>query len=142
MARARTVVAAHCVVYVNGRLFGRVASLGFSAETPQRELRVIDTLEPAELIPQGASVRGSLTIYRLHRDGGIEAAGLAAAWADMTRQKYFSLMVVDRVTDTVLFRADRCATAAQSWNVGRGFVMGTVAFVGLNWSNETVPAPT
>lgn len=142
MARSRIVASPHVVVYVNGKLFGRVASLGFGAETPQRELRVVDTLEPAELIPQGCSVRGNLTIYRLHRDGGIEAAGLAAAWADQTRQKYFSLMVVDRVTDTVLFRADHCATTAQSWNAGRGFVMGTVAFVGLNWSNETVPAPT
>ncbi len=142
MARSRLVTGAMVLVYINNQMFGRCADLSWGADTPQKELHTVDMLPPAELIPGPVSVRGSMQIYKLHKDGGIEAAGLAATWADITRQKYFSIVVLDRVTDTVVFRADKCATTSQNWRNGRGHIMGTIGFSGLFWGNETQPSAT
>jgi hypothetical protein len=140
MARSPLLTGAQVLCYINSRAFGRVADLGWTSDTPLEELRVVDVLEPVELIPQGVSVRGQLSIYRLRQDGGLQAAGMVATWADLTRQKYFSILVVDRVTDTVIFRADKCMVGSESWRFGKGYVMGQVSFQGLGWSNETEPS--
>lgn len=140
MARSRLLTGAQTLVYINGQLFGRIADISWSSETPQSEKKVVDWMPPWELVPQGASVRGVMTIYRIHKDGGIEGAGMTANWNDLTRQKYFSVMVLDRVTDTVLFQADKCSVTGQSWRIGRGYVMGNINFTGLYWNNETSPS--
>lgn len=137
MARSRLLVGAQVVVYINAQLFGRVADMGWNETTPRREVHVVDYLPPWELIPTGITIHGTMTIYRMHRDGGLEAAGMKATWADLTKEKYFSIMVLDRVTDTVIFQANKCSVNSQSWHVGRGYVMGNVAFTALDWSNET-----
>lgn len=139
MARSNLVVGAHTLVYINGTAFGRVADLSWNSATPKRALQTIDTLIPMELVPLATALSGNLTIYRLHKDGGIEAAGMAATYADLTREKYFSIMVIDRVTDTVMFQADQCSTESQSWRNGKGYVMGSIAFKGLKFNNETQP---
>lgn len=140
MARSRLVVGAHVVCYVNNRMFGRVADIEWDSATPRKESRCVDTLKPAELMPEAVSVNGQMTIYRLHNDGGIEAAGMVATWADLPREKYFSLLILDRVTDTVIFRADECSVEHQSWKAQKGYVMGRIRFKGLDWSNETAPS--
>lgn len=134
------VAGAHARVYINGKAFGRTADFNWDEATPRKEVHVVDYLPPAELIQQGVSIRCNTTIYRMHMDGGIEGAGMKAVWADLPREKYFSCLVLDRLTDTVLFRADRCSVEHQSWRIGRGLVMGTVAFICLAWSNETEPS--
>jgi len=125
------------VCYINGQLFGRVADVGWSESTPRKEMHVVDYLPPWELIQISVSIHGTMTIYRLHKDGGLEAAGMKATWPDLSREKYFSILHLDRVTDTVVFQADKCSTVSQSWHVGRGYVMGTVSFTALGWNNET-----
>jgi hypothetical protein len=131
------VVGAHCRVYINNQPFGRIADFGADETTSRKEVKVVDYLPPFELIQTGASARFNASIYRLHMDGGIEGAGLKSVWPDLPREKYFSFLVLDRLTDTVLFRADKCSVEHQSWRVGRGFVMGTISFVVLDFSNET-----
>jgi hypothetical protein len=130
-------VGAHLKVYVNGGPFGRTADFSWEESTPRRETAVVDYLPPWELEQGSVSVRASMTIYRMHMDGGIENAGLKAVWADLPREKYFSLLLIDRVTDTVVFRADRCSVEHQSWRATRGYVMGSVSIKALDWSNET-----
>lgn len=107
--------------------------------TPRKEIRGIDTLEIVELAPVGASVRGSLQVYRFHRDGGIEAAGLAATFDSLTREKYASVMVIDRLTDTVLMQVDKFCVQHQNWAITpRSFVIGTVSFTGIDYNNDAV----
>lgn len=137
MARSRLVVGAHVVCYINGQMYGRTADVGWSETTPRREVHVIDYLPPWELIQTGVTIHGTMTIYRLHKDGGIEASGMKAVWADLTKEKYFSIMLLDRVTDTVMFQADKCSVLSQNWRIGRGYVMGTINFTALGWNNET-----
>jgi hypothetical protein len=118
-------------------MFGRTADIKWTSSTPQREVHVVDWLPAWELVKQGVSLHGLLTIYRLHKDGGIEAAGMQATWADLVREKYFSIMVLDRYTDTVIFQANRCSVHSQDWRAARGYVMGTIGFQALDWNNET-----
>lgn len=131
-------VGAHARCYLNNQPFGRIADFSWDDNTPRKEIKVCDYLPPWELLQTGASVRCNASIYRIHMDGGIEGAGMRApSWLDLPREKYFSFLVLDRLTDTVLFRADKCSVEHQSWRIGRGYVMGTVSFLGLLWENET-----
>jgi len=132
----RLLVGAHVVVYLNNSPFGRVADLAWSVSTPKKQLHCVDWLSPVELIPTSREVQASMTIFKMHGDGGIEAAGLAGAWGDSTMEKYFSILVIDKLSDTTIFRSDRCSVVSQSWKVGRGYVMGSISFTGLHWSND------
>jgi len=105
--------------------------------SPQKELHGIDVLQPTELITTGLSLHGTLQLYKLHDDAGIEAAGLIPTWSSMTRGKYFSLMVLDRSSDGVIVQVDKCCVVSQNWRiVPKSFVMGTVTFTGFSYSNN------
>ena len=122
---------------INSSKLAQVAGCSYTISTPRRELYGVDTLEPLELIPLGTNFSGSLTIYRLHRDGGIEAAGLIPTWNQLTRGKYFSLTIKDRATDTILLHADKCEVQSQSWRVDpKQHVIGTITFSGIKYENE------
>lgn len=142
MAISRLLTGAQVLCYINGGLFGRTAEISWTSNTGRKELRGIDSLEPLELIPTGAAAQGQIKIYKIHKDGGLQGAGLVAHWKDLTKEKYFSIMLLDRVTDTVLFQANRCAVTSEAWNVGRGYVMVSVSFTVLDWNNETQPSST
>ena len=140
MARSRLLTGAQVFCYINNNKFGRIANFGHGTNTPRRRYKGIDTLIASELIPTEYAVAGNMTIYRLHKDGGAEAAGITATWEDYTREKYFSILIIDRTTDTVLFRATECSIENQKWQYGKGYVMGTISFSALVSNNETVPA--
>jgi hypothetical protein len=137
MALSNIVTTPHCVCYINSVPFARCCGLTFDVSTPRKEIRGIDTLQAVEEIPVGFSVRGTLQVYRLHRDGGIESVGLIATFDSLTREKYASLMVIDRLTDTVLMQVDKMSVQNQSWSfVPKSFVIGTISFTGLNYNND------
>jgi hypothetical protein len=139
MAISNLVTSPHCICLVNSIPLARVGGLTYEVSSPKKELRGIDTLIPVELVPMGLSLRGTLQLYRLHQDGGAEAAGLVSTWNKATRQKYFSLMVIDRLTDTVLLQANRCDVIGQSWSiVPRQFVLGTISWQGLDYENDSL----
>jgi hypothetical protein len=78
-----------------------------------------------------------LQVYRLHQDGGAEAAGLVATWQKLTKEKYASLMVLDRSTDTVLVQVDKFCVNNQSWRIApKSFVLGTITWTGFNYTND------
>lgn len=138
---SQLIVGAHVVCYLNGSAYSKVAGMSYQISTPNREIMCVDSVVPAELAPTRVSVSATLQLYRLRGDGGIEAAGMAATWRNHTQAKYFNLMVVDRLSDTVIFQIDQATVESQSWNIGRGFVMGTVTIKGIGWENETQPDP-
>jgi hypothetical protein len=139
MAISNLVTSPHCVCYINSVPFARCCGLTLDIYTPRKELRGIDTLEIVELAPTGASVQGQLQVYRFHRDGGIEAAGLAATFDSLTREKYASVMVLDRSTDTVLVQVNKFCVQHQHWSITpKSFVIGTVSFTGMDYNNDAV----
>jgi hypothetical protein len=142
MGMSRLFVGAHALVYINGKLYGRVAGVEVDSTTPHREVQPVDVLTPAELVPQAAKLAGNMSVFRIHGDGGIQATGMIPVWRNLTRGKYFSILITDRFSGTTFFRADACSCTRESWRIGRGYVMGQISFKGLDWSNETEPSAT
>ncbi len=59
---------------------------------------------------------------------------------ELSRQKYYSLMLIEKHSNTILFEGRRCATNGQSWGAStRSYVTGTVEFSAIDWSNELRP---
>lgn len=124
-------------MYVNGAPFGRVTSFRFSSSTPRDAIYAIDSLDPFELAPTRTRVTGSLGLVRTIADGGAEGAGMTSNYEQLSREKYFSLMLVERISDTVIFRADYCSVVTQQWDVSaKEMVRGSIEFEALDWSNE------
>lgn len=133
-------VSSHIFIYINGVPFGRVASFNFEKATPRKAINVIDTPDNVEMIQTAYNVSGNMTIYKLHADGGIEAAGMVACQEDLTRERYFSILIIDRVTDTVIFESRQCSVEKQSWSLGRGLIMGQISFSSLSGSGDADPS--
>ena len=130
-------VGARLGVYINGKPFAKVASFNHTETTPQRTLSGIDTLQPLETIPGPVGVSGSMTIFRSAHDGGVEGAGMLPTWEAMTRGKYFSILLIDLPTQTIIFESQKNTVVNQSWQISRGYVMGNINFVGITYGNET-----
>lgn len=141
MSRARVIPSAAVIVYVNGKPFGRISDFNFRSMTPRRALFGIDSMHPYELAPTTGTITASMRIYRTVGDGGAEGAGMTASFEDVPREKYFSVMLVDRgAQDTVIFQADFCSVTSQSWGIpSRGIITGNIEFEALTWSNDVKP---
>ncbi len=140
MARSALITGARTVLFVNGRPFGRVADFKYDSSTPLREIRGIDSMEPFELAKTVSRVTGTMTIYRLSGDGGAEGAGLVAPVSELSREKYVSLVLVERNTNKVLFETQKAQISNQSWTIpARGYVMGSIQFEGIGFNNEVRP---
>jgi hypothetical protein len=138
MPRASVLTAAAVTCNINGQNYGRVTSFSWSASTPHRAIRGIDSLEAQELAPASVTVTGTMSLYRIVGDGGLEGTGVAANIVDIPREKYFTIQLIDRGSDLVIFEAQQCLVQSQSWNVpSRGTVTGSVTFEALNWNNES-----
>lgn len=135
--RAQTIVSAGIIVYLNAKPYGRVKDFAFESVTGKKAQYGLDSLEPYELIPTSTKVTGHMTIVRTIGDAGAEGAAITARFEDLPRERYFTIQLVERVSDTLLFEARYCSVTRQAWNVPeKGMVTGTVEFEALDWSNE------
>lgn len=133
----KTVVGASVVCYINGKEYGQVESFSFRPDTPHKEARGIDSLEPFDLIPQAISISGQLGMYRTKLDGGAQGIGAATAFIDVVHAKFFTIQLRERVTQTVIFESRYSSVISENWEVkAKGIMTGQLAFRGLNWSNE------
>ena len=140
MTRARTVVAAGVALHINGKVYGRVTSFSWSSATPRTPKYGIDSTDPFEMMPTITRVQGRIGLVRTVGDGGAEGAAIATRFANLPREKYFSLALVETKSDTVLFEANSCSVISQSWQVPtKGLVTGEVEFTALDWNNEVRP---
>ncbi len=141
MSRARVIPSAAVIVYVNGKPFGRISDFSFRSMTPRRAIFGIDSMHPYELAPTQGKITATMRIFRTVGDGGAEGAGMTASFEDVPREKYFSVMLVDRgAQDTVIFQADFCSVVTQTWSLpARGIITGSVEFEALTWSNDVKP---
>lgn len=137
MALSNIITSPQVVCYINSLPFARCSYLTYDVTTARKEVKVVDTLQPVEFVPTQAAVRGTIQVYRLHQDGGAEAAGLVATFDKLTKEKYFALLVKDRLTDTVLAQVDNCVVQSHSWRIApRSHVVGTITWSGFKYSND------
>lgn len=137
MARSRVVASAKLILYVNGSRFTPVTSFDWRSDTPRRAIYGLDSASPYEVIPTQTRVTGTVGLVKILSDGGLEGAGIAARLEDISREKYFTMSLVDISTDTTVFSASQCSVTSQSWSApAKGFVTGRFDFEGILWNNE------
>lgn len=140
MATSKVLTGARLILLVNGLPFAKISEFGFSSDAPVRAIHGIDQIEAFELASTTAGVSGSMQIYRLAGDGGAEGAGITTPFPDLSRARYFSIAVLDRLRDQVIFEARRCSLTSQAWSMAaRGIVTGHLNWVGIDWTNEASP---
>jgi hypothetical protein len=129
-----------CVCYINGQVYGNVSSFSWDSETPNKRINGLDSNTPFELAPGETTVRFTINMYRLKGSGGAQGVGIAALPQEASRQRYFSLLIVDRENQVIIFRSDWCMTNSEKWDVSpRAFVTGSLSCEALDFSNEIEP---
>lgn len=137
MSRARTIVTAGVLLYVNNRPYGAVTGFSFSSLTPRTAIMGLDSVDPFELAPTLTKVTGSIAVVRTLYDGGAQGAGMTGSFERLPREKYFSLVLVEKKSDTVIFRADYCSVVQEKWDFpSREKAHGSIEFEALSWVNE------
>lgn len=135
--RPKLVVSAKVLVYINGKLYGKCTSFSWSSNTKHRAIHSIDIPHPVELAPGQTDVAWQMSILRVIGDGGAQGAGIVAAQSDFTREKYFTLMLVERSTNLTIFQADYCVCDNEAWSgVAKDLLRGQLAGAGIIWGNE------
>lgn len=133
----KVLTGARLIVYINGSMFGKINRLSWEDITPHKEASGVDMVMPIELMPTRKSIQGVMNVYRLAGDGGAEGSGMAGVADHLSTEKYFTILVLDRLTDKVVFRSDFNKTERQSWQIAtKALVEGSISFKGLVWSNE------
>lgn len=140
MAKSHLLTGPRLILYVNGAPFAQAVSFEWDSQTPSKEVRGVDSMLPVELAPTTGAVSWNLSMIRLEDDGGVEGAGIQAPMLDLPSQLYFSMILVDRRTDVVVFQADRCRCDSQSWQApAKGLLTGRASGRALDWNNEIRP---
>lgn len=135
--RNATINGNDCAVYINGTLFAIASNFRYTVNSGTRAIHGIDSVFPFELASGTHSVSGDMSVYRKHNTAGIEGVGIAPRDAYLPRSRYFSVTVIDRSTDTIIFKCDKCAITSQSWTVpAQGVITGDFSFMGIGYSNE------
>jgi hypothetical protein len=131
------VAAAQVLLYINGAEYAKVSAFSFSVSTPKKEIRGIDSTDPTEYAVTTQTVTGQMEVYRQPADGGFEGTGIAAPLQYLSQEKYFSLAIVDQLTNATMFSALNCTIENQSWSFqSRALITGTMQFKALTYSNE------
>jgi hypothetical protein len=140
MARSLLLTSAQVILYVNGLRFGRVTGFSWTSDTPRRKIHAVDAVTPFELGMTVSSITGTLSVLRVAGDGAAEGAGMVAPVLDLSREKYFHMLLVDITTGFVVFQADFCSLESQQWTARpRSYLEGSLTFSALTYNNEVRP---
>lgn len=135
------VTSPHLICFLNGRMFGEANKVEWDIRTPKVRKGGIDSVVDHELAPTKNEVAGSVGMYRIRGTGGLEGFGVVAPFNANPREKYFSILIVNRLDGTTVFRADRCSVTSQRWGVeAKGRMHGTFSFEALEYGNEITAA--
>ncbi len=137
MARSPLLTSAQVVLYINGEMYGKVHSFHWTQDTPRRDIRGVDSIIPFELAIASSRVSGSMSIYRLSQDGGAEGAGMIAPTDALSREKYFTMVLIDITSGFVVFQADHCSIDSQTWMADvKGVLTGQLTWSAMACNNE------
>jgi len=135
----QVVVGAHVKCYINGNFFAEVTGFSYNETNQKIQRRGIDKATPFEISPGIQAIQGQLSMVRV-RDGGLEGNGIKPIYANVPKANYFTMTLLDRVTNTVIFEAYGCQINKQQWQVGVGSrMLGSASFVAFDYNNEVRP---
>lgn len=125
------------IVYINSRPFGAATSIDWSVDVGRRAIYGLDQITPVELAPGPVKTTGRIECFRVRLDGGLEGRGFLAATQNLLSEKYIHIMVIDRLTDSVVFEAIDAAVNNQNWRAEtKGILRGGFAFESITNANE------
>ena len=128
---------ARVLAYVNGKLLGRVTSFSWSSSTPRKSIRCVDIATPVELAATTVETTWQMGVVRSMGDGGMQGAGIVANQVNVIREKYFTLLLIERLSQLPVFQADLCQTDGEQWSITpKGLMAGTVSGKSITWTNE------
>lgn len=137
MASTKALRGADVKVFINGKLYPAVTAIRWSTSSGKHTIYGIDQSTPFEIVSGQCAVRGSFEIVRIRQSGGLQGAGIAAPERKILLEKYFSLTVVDRVTDIVILQIDEASVTDENWqSAARALIQGSFSFEGIAWVNE------
>lgn len=137
MSYNKAIPGATLLVYINGKVLALGGNLSVNIDEPKKEIRGLDTAEVVEYAPTVIKITGSIDLIRGHGDGGAEGLGTTAQPSELTREKYFTILILDRFTKKPVFQSNYCTATSQAWNFPtRGVVTGRLAFNAITWSND------
>lgn len=140
MSRARILTSAACLVFVNGKIYSQISDFAWNSDTPKKAIYCVDQMEPAELAPTTVKTGFTMSLYRVKGSAGARGAGMVGTFPDLSRERYFSVMIVDRENGLVVFRADECSAESEHWNApAKSMVTGSLSVSCLAWSDEMEP---
>lgn len=138
MGQSRLITSARLLVYINGRLFGRCESFVINSVTPIKEIETIDLQFPSELAVTRCRVSWTMGVLRTIGDGGMQGAGIVAPQAVLSKQRYFTVQIVERQSGLTFFQSVLNMVDDESWSVVvKQIVRGSVSGRGILWTNET-----
>lgn len=133
----RLLTAARLIVSINGVMYGRCGGISWAPVAPKKAARGVDSPLVQEYMPTTIEITGQMTVYRMIGDGGLEGAGIQASQIDISREKYITIQLVERQTDTTVLQINQATVQSQSWNaIAKGVVMGQFSFAGVIFTNE------
>lgn len=139
---SKTLHTSRLAVYFNGNRYGVINNFSYNSETAHTEIFEIDSLDAVEISPTANRVEGTFDIYRTTTDGGVEGFGISQNFSDITRGRYFTIQIIDRANDVVVFAAMQCRVITQRWSMkSKDLVMGSISFKGIEWYNEVGQSP-
>jgi hypothetical protein len=138
MARPQLISGARILVVINGRLYGRCSGISWNPSAPKKPARAVDSPLVQEYMPTTVEVMGQMTVFRMIGDGGLEGAGIVAQQIDTSREKYCTIQLIERETDSTVLQINQATVHNQSWNATpKGLLVGSFTFSGIIFTNES-----
>ena len=132
------IVTPNIVLYINGMPYAHVSEITPTITSPQKILRGVDYLPGIETAPMPVEYNVSAVLYRKKQSGGLEGEGFIPRWNKATRGKYFSAIIMDRITSEILFETQKNQIISQSWRFSpKMILMGQVNWIGLGYTNDS-----
>jgi len=128
---------ARVICYVNGKVVGFCTAFKFQSRNNHKSIQGVDAPEPFELAPTTTQATGSLGLLRMTASGGLEAPGIMPTFADLPRERYVSITLVDRLTDSIVFHTPNGKFTSQEWDFSaKSIGTGSASFECIDWYNE------
>lgn len=137
MALSPLISSAKGLVYINGKKFAWATDFSWQSTTTNHIIRGIDEIMPVEIAPTICGVKGSVSVLRPIKSGGLEGIEATAVQYKLPQQKYITIELKERVYGTTLFRCDQAMVSEQNWSLmSKSVLRGSFTFDGMFWVNE------
>jgi hypothetical protein len=135
--KAQSLAGASLKLYINNRPVGIATGFDWTIDYGRTPIFGLDQVTAYELAPGQINVKGRIDCTRIKRDGGLEGRNIVASADNILNEKYINIILIDRDSGSIVFRAELAAIGIQNWRVDpKGILRGSFSFVGFQVTNE------